>query len=74
MEEERFEAVLDDPDVILWDGYMLGCLFYGAVRGEFGDGGVEVCDIELDEACVVLVGYSCEPVGDCFGVLPFLKL
>ncbi len=40
----------------------------------FSDRGVEVCDIELDEGCVVLVGYSCEPVGDGFGVLPLVKL
>ena len=40
----------------------------------FGDGGVEVCDIELDEGCVVLFGYICEPVGDGFGVLPLVKL
>ena len=40
----------------------------------FGDGGVEVCDIELDEGYIVLVGYSCEPVGNGFGVLPLVKL
>ena len=40
----------------------------------FSDGRVEVCDIEFDEGCVVLVEYSCEPVGDGFGVLPLVKL
>ena len=33
---------------------------------------MEVCDVELDEGCVVLVRYSCEPVGDGFGVLPLV--
>ena len=74
MEEEWFGAVHGYPDIILREGYVLGCLFLSSFKCVFGDGGVVVYDVELDEGCIVFVSYSSEPFRDGPGVLPLVEL
>ena len=55
MEEEWLAAVLNDPDIILWDGYVLDCYFYSTVKCVFGDGEAVACHVELDKAVLFLI-------------------
>ena len=74
MKEEWFVTVLDDPDIIFWDGYVVGCKFHSSLKNVFSDSGVVVCDVESDEGCIIFVSYSSELVGNGLGVLPLVEV